>query len=90
MEVKRAEPLMIYVCETPLQSIIRDVVSTATLVFLMGAGVLMHSTAMQWFGFVLSALWIIGRVKIASDKARMSPQAAADIIFKKFGVRAHG
>ena len=47
--------------ETLTQSILRDLVSFVTTVGIIGVGVLLDSPAMQWFGFVIAMLVILGR-----------------------------
>lgn len=80
---------IVILSETTGESIKRDVVSFGMLFILIGAGVAMDSSAMQWAGFILGALSIIGRAaRILKSSPRYTPQAAADMLSKDFGVTA--
>lgn len=79
---------IIYVYETVLQSVARDVTSTLSLAALTGIGVALNSSAMQWLGFILASLWIIGRVTTSVNTHRVTPQKAADLLKETFGVTA--
>jgi len=77
---------VLYVHETVLQSWARDIGSIICCGFLMGVGSILGNIPMQWFGFFLAAIIIIG-VSVSRDH-KVSPQRAADILYEKFGVRA--
>ena len=88
MAENKDERTLVYIYQTKLEATLSDIRSLVVLVALMGIGVWLQSPAMQWFGFILGALWIIGRVTLAEKKGRMTPQQAADLIAKTFNVRA--
>ncbi len=87
-EPKTPKTEIMYVFEDWPTRIANDVLSVAVPVVLMGIGVWLESGAMQWFGFILASLWVIGRVKNTAEKYRMTPQEAANRIAERFGVFA--
>lgn len=52
----KTEIIVLY--ETGVQSLIRDIASTAMFVSLIGIGVLLESAAMQWVGAIIGFLTI--------------------------------
>ena len=69
------------------QSALNNAITFIVVVGVMGVGWLLGSSAMQWVGFVMLFLILLGR---ASDmnKSRMSAQAAADHLAEKYNVVA--
>lgn len=84
----KPETTVILIHETILESAARDIISTLTLIVLIGVGVVLKSSAMQWIGFILAALWVIGKTTTVANKYRVTPQGAADVLKEKFGVTA--
>ena len=71
--------------ETVWQSVARDITSAVMVVGLIGSGVWVGSTAMQWLGFIL--FWLVLLVR-ANSKIRYTPQQAADYLKERYGVTA--
>lgn len=69
------------------RSALRDVVTLASVVGIIGIGWFLDSSAMQWAGFVVAALMLIALAG-ASRKRRKTPQEAAKYLRDKFGVTA--
>lgn len=67
---KKPEVIVLY--ETALQSWLRDASSVAMFVALIGIGVLLDSSAMQWIGAIIGFLAIFTRASGASRKCRMT------------------
>lgn len=61
-------------------------VETVCILTIIGVGIATDSGAMQWIGFLLVVLlaWVYA-VRTARD-ARMSPQAAANLLRRDYGV----
>lgn len=84
-----AETKIIFIHESVLGSIASDLVTGAILAGLIGLGVFLESSAMQWAGFLLVGMSIIGRAsRMMSGKVRYTPQQAADYLQEKYGVTA--
>ena len=79
---------LIYVFENWPTRIANDFISVCVPSSLMGIGVWLESSAMQWFGFILASLWMCSRVATVAKKSTMTPQEAANRIAEKFGVVA--
>lgn len=85
--MKNTEIIMIR--ETLMQSILRDAVSVGCAGGLIGFGVLLDSAAMQWFGFVLAAFFLLAvSARTLKASPRMTPQEAADYLRQTYGVEA--
>lgn len=72
--------------ETALYSWVHDASTFVMAAGLIGLGVYLESTAMQWTGAIVFFLTTIATA--ALDKKRQTPQQAADFLYKKFGVKA--
>jgi hypothetical protein len=72
--------------ETALQSVISDTYSLLCAGVLIGIGVWVGSTAMEWAGFCGFVLFMTGRA--LRGNSRRSPQEAADFLRDEFGVTA--
>lgn len=81
-----ASQVFFYVFPTKLECLFNDICSAGVPMSLMGAGVWLDSSAMQWFGFIIGMLWLISRSSSANNRYRVSPQDAADILASKYGV----
>jgi len=70
-------PEIIVIAESTLQSLIRDAVSGAVIILVIGLGVALQSTAMQWMGFLLVIMIAFSRATkhrrytIAEARARL-------------------
>jgi uncharacterized iron-regulated membrane protein len=67
-----ADREIILLHETAGQSWLRDMSSVAGFIALIGIGVLLDSTAMQWTGAVLGFLVIIGRMMRVFKDSRVT------------------
>jgi hypothetical protein len=87
-EVSKPQKTVLYIYETVLQSWSRDFGTFSCIASLIGIGVILESDAMQWFGAIVGGVWII--VRSASNKHfhRATPQEAANILKRDFGVTA--
>jgi hypothetical protein len=56
-----AEPKLLIVHETVAQSIIKDAVSAFTLLSMVGVGIWVDSSALQWVAGLLWVLWMLGK-----------------------------
>ena len=80
---------IVIIRETTAQSVIRDLVSVTCPAALIGLGVFLDSSAMQWFGFLLSALFLVGvAARILRTSVKMTPQEAADHLKESYGAEA--
>ena len=70
------------------RSVLSDTYSTATLVGVIGIGLIVESPAMQWAGFVIFMLWVLVRASAKAKMTRKTAQEAADYIRDKLGVVA--
>lgn len=66
----KKEVIILY--ETALQSWIRDASSAVMFIALIGIGVLLESSAMQWVGALLGFLVIIGKAVNHHNKSKMT------------------
>jgi hypothetical protein len=73
-------PDVILVVESVKQSIIKDTFTFVMVTSLIGIGVFLESTAMQWFGAFMAMVGILGAIKKYSQKQTMTPQQAADYL----------
>lgn len=72
------EEMVVIVDNRLWQSLGRDIATLGTFVSMIGLGVFLQSSAMQWVGGLIWFLWVIGRAAIVEKKARMTiPQARA-------------
>lgn len=62
--------------ETALQSWIRDASSAVMFIALIGIGVYLESSAMQWVGAVLGFLTIIGKAINHHNQSKMTVEQA--------------
>jgi hypothetical protein len=71
-------PEVILLHETATQSWLRDASSVAMFVALIGIGVYLESSAMQWVGALVGFLAIIGKVaRVGKDNRYTIPKARA-------------
>jgi hypothetical protein len=70
MMEKKPEVILLY--ETVAQSWARDASTFALLLCLIGMGVILQSSAMQWFGAVVGFIVICNRAGEAFKKNRMT------------------
>lgn len=61
MSEKRAETTFIMVHETTLQSWARDASTFALFVSLIGVGIMLDSSAMQWMGAIIAFIVILSK-----------------------------
>jgi hypothetical protein len=81
---ERATTVLI-ISQTPWHAAWERLLALASVVAVIGLGVLLNSEAMQWLGFlcvILSALLLALR----QGKSRVTPQEAADRLLRDFGV----
>lgn len=76
--------VVVVIHETWAESIVADLVSLGLTAALIGLGVYLESTAMQWFGFVVAALKIMGAAQRILQGVT-TPQKAADYIRDRWG-----
>lgn len=62
--------------ETPLGSWIRDASSLALFVSLIGIGVYLDSSAMQWLGAIVGFMVLVGKSINLSNKSKVSFEEA--------------
>ena len=67
------------------KSVGRDVVSMVTLVAMVGVGVLLQSSALQWVGAIIWFLWIIGKAASVDKKHKMTIAQAREFLDKLEG-----
>lgn len=72
---EKTELRFIIIHETPLQSWIRDASTFALFSSLIGVGIALDSSAMQWAGFLVAMVAILSRVGTIKAK-RMTRQEA--------------
>ena len=53
-------------------TILHDLASVATFVVMIGTGVYLESTAMQWIGGLMWLLWVVSFASIVAKKGRMT------------------
>ena len=70
--------------KSPLRQAYDTVLYIVFCVSLMGIGVFLDSSAMQWMGFVTIILFVLIRDHIR--KKTRTPQEAADYLYKQYGV----
>ncbi|GMB80512.1 hypothetical protein NN6n1_12940 [Shinella zoogloeoides] len=75
MSTETPKTQFIIIHETPLQSWLRDASSFMLFACLIGLGVVVGSTAMQWAGFFVAVIILLGRA--GSMKARRMSRAEA-------------
>ena len=85
---KAEDNTVIILSETPAQSIVSDTYSFFLAVALIGIGVYLASSAMEWLGFILVSLKLIGGGMMLAKRGRKTPQQAADYLRDEFGVTA--
>lgn len=78
--------LIVVLHEKPWHSIVSDAGSFAFTVALIGLGVILRSTAMEWFGAILAMMGIVIRATRLKQSNSFTPQAAADKLLREFGV----
>lgn len=59
---------IIIIRESQRESFITDLTSSATLVLVVLIGVALHSSALQWIGGVIAALWVLSLVSTRHQK----------------------
>lgn len=82
----QTKQVVVVLHETMFQSVVKDLCTYGTIVAVIGTGWWLESEAMQWLGFIMLCISAIGR--IASKNRNMTPQQAADMLWRKFGVKA--
>jgi hypothetical protein len=75
MSTETTKTQFIVIHETPFQSWLRDASSFMLFACLIGLGVVVGSTAMQWAGFLVAAIILLGRA--GSMKAKRMSRAEA-------------
>ena len=73
--------------ESLRESIISDVSTLITTVFVIGIGVFLGSSAMQWAGFIMLAVTVLVLASGKRSRGR-SPQHLADYLYEEYGVVA--
>lgn len=56
-----AEQKILLVHESFAQSVMKDVISAVTLLSMVGVGVWIDSSAMQWVAGIIWLLWMVGK-----------------------------
>ena len=80
---------VIFLHESARDSLVSDIGTFAMLAGLIGLGVYLESSAMQWAGFIMVSIGIIGRAaRMSKGKARHTPQEAADYLRETYDVTA--
>lgn len=87
MSEAQEKRVFIYIHETVLQSWLRDAGSVSCLIAGVSVGIYFDSSALQWTGGVLAALWLFSQAYNISADARKTPQECANWLFKTWGVR---
>ncbi len=78
---------IIFLRQSVTESILSDIATFVMVVGVIGIGRYLDSSAMQWVGFLLVTVVLIGKaVAVGKDGPRMTPQAAADYLLEKFYV----
>lgn len=85
MSDKNNEIIIIY--QSMFESIISSLVDCVLAVGLIGIGVYLHSSAMQWFGFIVTSLVMISKSQRLTKNNKKTPQQAANYLYEKFGVK---
>ena len=62
------EEMVVIVDNRLWQSLGRDIATLGTFVSMIGLGVFLQSSAMQWVGGLIWFLWVIGRAAIVEKK----------------------
>lgn len=70
------EKTIIVLKEKPIESIIRDTYSVVSVLVLIGAGVVLESSAMQWFGFLMAAIVTVTAMSGLRKKMSLTPDEA--------------
>lgn len=81
-------PEVILIRESWADSLISDFTSFALALVLIGIGVWLQSSAMQWLGFVLFAICLCTRATGKMNSARVTAQEAADKLKRDYNVVA--
>lgn len=68
--------------EKPIQSIISDCFTFIMVVGIIGCGVYLQSTAMQWAGFLMLCILALGKASGVAKK--MTPEEAIKYITENF------
>lgn len=68
--------------ETVAQSWLKDAFSYLIIVAIIGTGVLLHSSAMQWVGFLMLVIGVFGRIQGKTPKR--TPEEAIKFIQEKY------
>lgn len=76
MSEKKTEIILLH--ETALQSWIRDASSVVMFIALIGIGVYLDSSAMQWVGAILGFLVIIGKAINHQNNSKMTIHQARE------------
>ena len=85
--IEKIEIILLH--ETVKESIINDFTSFFLAVALIGIGVYLQSDAMQWIGFILTAISIMANgLRMKRVMQRKTPQEAADYLLYKYNVIA--
>lgn len=79
---------IVIIYESIRQAAVRDFVSLGFACSVIGLGWFLDSEAMQWVGFVIWLLWMMGRARDVMNSNKKTPQQAADWLKSKFGVSA--
>lgn len=87
MSGEKTETRVLVLHETIMQSWLKDAGTLASTTSIIGIGALLSSSAMQWAGFIMLGFIALCRLTSAR-KAHMSPQQAANLLAKEYGVRA--
>ena len=72
------ERTIIVVQENWTESAVRDLTSVACALVLIGFGVVLESSAMQWFGFLFAGVAVFARASGLRKKMSCSPQEGID------------
>lgn len=74
--------------ESVFQSVVRDLFTFAMVVGIIGVGVVVGSSAMQWVGFLMVITFLFAKGLQRKVKSIKTPQEAAYWLKAKFGVSA--
>lgn len=85
-EPKKAAKIII-IRETVLQSWLRDLGTFAMAAGLIGVGWALGSTAMQWFGFIATVIFLTARCSSRSRESLMTPTEASDWLWSQYQVK---
>lgn len=72
--------------ESVKRSLLTDASTFVMIVSVIGIGWWLGSSAMQWAGFIMICIAMVGRASRLENK--LTPQEAADLLHKRFGVCA--